>query len=144
LTGFRVCGEIVLKGEKRMKESDIMHENGRYWVGKTQAGYAVFQTGLTHSESSVTFAPDSDGLSLAIAHCDYKSRTWAEREAKSRLRDNYKINDAEFAYSPSTGAVGIRWDESQIFRVFNIYYPMYHRSEEVTDWVSVGKGTYAG
>ena len=41
----------------------------------------------------------------------------AKREAKARLRDNRRINDAEFAYSPSTCAVGIRWNESEIFRV---------------------------
>jgi hypothetical protein len=64
----------------------------------------------------------------------------AEREARSCLRDNQRINDAEFAYSPSTGAVGIRWHESQLFRVFNIHYPMYGKNEDVTDWVSVGIG----
>jgi hypothetical protein len=67
--------------------------------------------------------------------------TQARREALARLRDNRRINDAEFAYSPSTGAVGIRWRMDTIFRVFNVHYPMYKRSEEVTDWVSVGKGT---
>lgn len=70
----------------------------------------------------------------------------AELEAKARLRDNRRINDAEFAFSPSTGAVGIRWyatnqDGSEHpFRVFNVNYPMYGKSEFVTDWVSVGKG----
>jgi hypothetical protein len=72
-----------------------------------------------------------------------KTAKQAMREALSRLRDNRRINNAEFAYSPSTCAVGIRWDESQIFLVFNVHYPMYRRSEEVTDWVSVGKGTKA-
>jgi hypothetical protein len=66
----------------------------------------------------------------------------AKREALARLRDNQRINDAEFSYSPSTGAVGIRWEDSQIFRVFNVNYPMYRQSESVTDWVSVGKGTH--
>ena len=66
----------------------------------------------------------------------------AKQEAQARLRDNRRVNDAEFAYSPKTGAVGIRWDESQIFRVFNVHYPMYKRSEEVQDWISVGKGTH--
>lgn len=65
----------------------------------------------------------------------------AQREAKARLADNRRINDAEFAYSPSTFAVGMRWSEDQIFRVFNVHYPMYKRNEDVTDWVSVGKGT---
>jgi hypothetical protein len=67
--------------------------------------------------------------------------TQAQREAKARLADNRRINDAEFAYSPSTCAVGMRWSEDQIFLVFNVHYPMYKRNEDVTDWVSVGKGT---
>lgn len=65
----------------------------------------------------------------------------ARREAIDRLNDNKCLNNAEFAYSPLTSAVGIRFDESEIFRVFNVNYPMYKRNEEVTDWVSVGKGT---
>ena len=64
----------------------------------------------------------------------------AKREALSCLKDNRRINDAEFAYSPSTGAVGIRWSTAQIFRVFNVRYPMYGQNEDVIDWVSVGKG----
>lgn len=64
----------------------------------------------------------------------------AKHEAISCLRDNRRINNAEFAYSPSTGAVGSRWSADQVFRVFNIRYPMYGQNEEVTDWVSVGKG----
>jgi len=66
----------------------------------------------------------------------------ARREALNHLRDNRKLNDAEFAYSPLTCAVGIRWD-AEPYRVFNIYYPMYKKSEFVTDWVSVGKGIKA-
>jgi hypothetical protein len=49
-----------------------MHETGGYWVGKVKAGYTVFETGLTHSESICTFARTADGLSLAIAYCNYK------------------------------------------------------------------------
>jgi len=64
----------------------------------------------------------------------------AKREAESCLKDNMRINDAEFAYSSSTGAVGIRWSGDTYFRVFNVHYPMYGRSEEVSDWRSVGKG----
>lgn len=62
------------------------------------------------------------------------------REALARLRDNRSVNDSEYAYSPSTQAVGVRHSEGQIFRVFNVGYPMYGRNKEVTDWVSVGKG----
>ena len=73
----------------------------------------------------------------------------AKREALSVLRDNRRLNDSEYAYSPSTGAVGMRWPgmllspSDEIFRVFNTHYPMYKRNEEVTDWVSVGKGNRA-
>lgn len=48
------------------------------------------------------------------------------------------VEDFEFAYSPSTGAVGIRNYEGDTFRVFNEGYPMYGNSEQVKDWVSVG------
>jgi hypothetical protein len=64
----------------------------------------------------------------------------ARIEAQARLRDNRRINDAEFAYSPSTGAVGLRWIVESPFRVFNVRYPMYGESKQVQDWVSVGKG----
>lgn len=63
----------------------------------------------------------------------------ARREALRRKSDQQGLNDAEFAYSPATGAVGIRWSDDQAFRVFNVNYPMYGRNDEVTDWVSVGK-----
>lgn len=70
-----------------------------------------------------------------------QSAEMAKREAERRLRDNRKLNDAEFGYSPGTLAVGIRWDDTKPFRVFNEHYPMYGCDERVTDWVSVGKGT---
>lgn len=64
----------------------------------------------------------------------------AKREAMAALRDNRRINNCEFAYSPSTFAVGIRNWDGDTFRVFNVKYPMYGKDEEVRDWVSVGKG----
>jgi hypothetical protein len=64
----------------------------------------------------------------------------AQAEANARLKENQSINDAEFAYSPRYNTVGIRWDESHPFRIFNIRYPMYGYSAYVSDWISVGKG----
>lgn len=68
--------------------------------------------------------------------------TWdAKREAIRRKRENSGLNrddTTEFAYSPSTGAVGIRNWDGDVFRVFNVDYPMYGKSAEVVDWVSVG------
>jgi hypothetical protein len=56
-----------------MRESDILHENGKFWVlkdkHKGKQTYTVMKIGITHSESvdDVTY-PD---LSLAIARCNY-------------------------------------------------------------------------
>jgi len=69
------------------------------------------------------------------------SKAHARREALARKRDQGGLNydeTMEFAYSPSTFAVGCRHDPETQFRVFNLHYPMYGRNDEVTDWVSVG------
>lgn len=71
----------------------------------------------------------------------------ARGEARKRLSLQRECGIAgagmEWAYSPSTGAVGMRWVESgeetpQPFRVPNVNYPMHGQSERVSDWVSVG------
>jgi len=59
-----------------MRESDILYENGKFWVlkdkHKGKQTYTVMFTGITHSESvdDVTY-PD---LSLAVARCDYLAK----------------------------------------------------------------------
>jgi hypothetical protein len=59
-----------------MQASDILHENGKYWVlkdsHKGRETYTVMRNTITHSESvdEVTY-PD---VSLAIARCDYLAR----------------------------------------------------------------------
>ena len=56
-----------------LKESDILHQIGAYWVMRDkhegQRTYTIMKDGLTHSESidGVTY-PD---LSIAKARCDY-------------------------------------------------------------------------
>lgn len=54
-----------------MRESDIMYENGEYWVCRGRGGYTVYETGLTHSTADSSYPRDADGLSIAIARCDY-------------------------------------------------------------------------
>jgi len=66
-----------------MRESDIMHENGVFWVAKDKSGYLVLETGVTHSKTLSTFAKDADGLSLAIAYCDYEARHKAAIDGKT-------------------------------------------------------------
>lgn len=50
-----------------MREQDIIHENGNFWVGKTKSDFTVFVVGATHSVSDSTY----EDLSVAVARCDY-------------------------------------------------------------------------
>lgn len=58
-----------------MKESDIMHENGAHWVSRERGknpGYAVNKPhGACACIEESRYALTSDGLSLAVARCDY-------------------------------------------------------------------------
>jgi len=54
-----------------IRESDIIHENGDFWVLRGRNNYTVFRTGPTVSESDSAYAKTSDGLSIAVARCDY-------------------------------------------------------------------------
>ncbi len=57
-----------------IRESEIIHERGSYWVLRTRRSFDVMQCGLTHSTTVQSFAPSADGKSLAIAYCDYKGQ----------------------------------------------------------------------
>lgn len=54
-----------------MKESDIMHEVGRYWVCRERDRYTVCRNLVSCAETVQSFARSEDGLSLAIAYSDY-------------------------------------------------------------------------
>ena len=54
-----------------MRESDIMHEVGDYWVARQKGTYVVYRVGVTHSTSDSAYAKTPDGLSIAIARCNY-------------------------------------------------------------------------
>jgi hypothetical protein len=74
-----------------MKESDIKHENGGYWVGKNKVGklatYSVFRNMGTHSVSDSHYVCDTDGLSIAIARCNYLASMAAAREFAAMTED---------------------------------------------------------
>lgn len=57
-----------------MTEADIMHENGDYWVGRERKAYTVYKAGVTHSVSDSSYARTPDGLSIAIARCNYLAK----------------------------------------------------------------------
>lgn len=62
-----------------LKEKDIKHENGLYWVLDTKDTYTVMKNGITHSTSIQSFKCDIDGLSCAIAYCDFLSKRSNEK-----------------------------------------------------------------
>lgn len=55
------------------RESDMLHEAGRFWVRKELYAYVVYENGITHATSIQASPLDDDGLSIAKAYCDYKS-----------------------------------------------------------------------
>lgn len=55
-----------------MKESDIKHEAGAYWVGRNgRRGYTVYRIDGPVSVAESSYASTDDGLSIAIARCNY-------------------------------------------------------------------------
>jgi hypothetical protein len=54
-------------------ESDIAHEVGKFWVlrDRPQKAYAVCISGITHSVVDSAYELNEDGLSIAIARCNY-------------------------------------------------------------------------
>ena len=54
---------------------DIVHENGDYFVIRCKAHgcYYVMKADITHSASDSAYSLDPDGMSIAIARCDYLS-----------------------------------------------------------------------
>lgn len=66
-----------------IKEEDIVYENGNYWVLKSKKGHCYFvmgsSPGNTHSVSDSTYSLDDDGLSIAIARCN-----WMAKRAKEK------------------------------------------------------------
>jgi hypothetical protein len=64
-----------------VRESDIVHESGDYWVCRGRDCYTVFKAGTTHSTSDSAYSRTADGLSVAIARCDYLARRAKEKAA---------------------------------------------------------------
>lgn len=55
-----------------MRERDIKHENGRFWVCDTRDSYTVYKAMPCHySVPDSSYEHSDDGLSIAIARCDY-------------------------------------------------------------------------
>ena len=70
------------------RERDIVHENGEFWVLKStkEKCYYVMvpdkkNYGVTCISDSA-YSLDSDGLSIAIARCDYMAKRAKEKAGK--------------------------------------------------------------
>lgn len=77
-----------------MKESDIVHEIGDYWVARQRGGYTVFRSGSLTSVSDSTYARDDDGHSLAVARANYLAKrdgktTQTHRATKTGVKENH-------------------------------------------------------
>lgn len=55
-----------------MTESDILYENGKYWVyASKKGGYEVYETGITHSvRKAIIGHKGKEGLERAKVWCD--------------------------------------------------------------------------
>jgi hypothetical protein len=57
-----------------MRESDILYENGPFWVCREHYGFGVYKVGVTHSTrvANIGFKGD-DGLQRAKAETDRRA-----------------------------------------------------------------------
>ena len=55
-------------------EKDIKHQNGKCWVLDEKDSYGVYIDGITHATSDSHYYHTADGLSIAIARCDYLAK----------------------------------------------------------------------
>ncbi|WP_038093624.1 hypothetical protein [Acidihalobacter prosperus] len=65
-----------------LKEHQIKHENGRYWIYDGKEYFNVMRCGATCSESIATFEHDDDGFSCAKAYVDYLANRDASRSRR--------------------------------------------------------------
>lgn len=56
------------------RESDIVYENKTCWVRRDRNAYTVLRTGFTHSTSDSAYKKNADGLSIAVARCNYLAK----------------------------------------------------------------------
>lgn len=71
-----------------MRERDIKHENGRYWVGDTRDSYTVYCVHpLLASYPDSSYAHDEDGLSIAVARCNYLAERARAKRAQAETAD---------------------------------------------------------
>lgn len=58
-----------------LTESDILYENGNYWVcASAKGGYEVYRNGITHStRCAIIGYKENEGLERAKAECNKRA-----------------------------------------------------------------------
>ena len=57
-----------------MRESDILYQNGLFWVCTTKRGYEVYRDNNTHAVRVASIGyPGAEGLRRAIAEADKRA-----------------------------------------------------------------------
>ena len=62
-----------------MREKDILLERGAYWVADDKIAYSVVRNTDTHGVTDSSYAHTIDGLSIALARCEYLAKRDALR-----------------------------------------------------------------
>jgi hypothetical protein len=57
-----------------MRESNIVYQNGPFWVAKLSQSYTVYRDGATVAKADSSYPLTDDGRSLAVARCTYLAK----------------------------------------------------------------------
>lgn len=57
-----------------MNESDIIYQDGPYWVGRSAHDYTVFRDGSIVARADSSYPRTEDGKSIAIARAKYLAK----------------------------------------------------------------------
>ena len=61
-------------GLNRMREEDILYQNGNYWVCKAKVGYEVYKDKITHAVRCGIFGSEGEHwFKRAVHECNRRS-----------------------------------------------------------------------
>ena len=76
-----------------IKEKQIVHENGIFWVFEDAVQYTVYKNGITHSISDGSYEKNEDGKTIAIARCNYLSKRYEKTLLPVDQRNLFSLFD---------------------------------------------------
>jgi hypothetical protein len=66
-----ILRKMIIEENKLLRKIGFIYGSDDCWVMETRAAYHVMERTATCSVSRCAFAATTDGLSLAMAYCDY-------------------------------------------------------------------------